>query len=130
MNKKDELTAYANKLFQELRPRLQKDVEADMVIYPTSGRGAVVEVKLQRGRGQAAKKMKFEEDSPTINHVLKKIPQRLIGGNIDAVQFSGTNISLEENRILLIKGDDQHWSESDAVADISRVLDANKGGKR
>lgn len=128
MDKKEEISVYANKLLQELKPKLGKDVQADFIIYPASGRGAVVEVKLKRGGHQAPKWITFEPDAPSVNEVLKTIPQKFVGGNIDTVQFSGTNISLEENRILFIKGDDQHWAESDAIEDISRVLGA-KGGK-
>jgi hypothetical protein len=127
MKKKERITRYANKLFLELKPKLQGDVQADLVVYPAIGKhGAVVEVKLQRGSAPTSKGLKFEPPSPSVNYVLKRIPQHFFGGNIDAVQFSGTNISLEENRILVIKGDDQHWSESDAIADISRVLGAKR----
>lgn len=129
MNKKDLLKKYANKFVSELRPRLRGDVQADMVIYPANGNGAVVEVKLLRGSSRKNKAIQFAADSPTVNSVLKKIPQHFVGGNIDGVHFAGTNISLENNRILLIKGDDQHWSESDAIADLSRVFNAQSGGK-
>ena len=127
MNKKDQLKKYATKFVSELRPRLRTDVQADMVIYPASGKGAIVEVKLIRGSNRTRSPVHFEAESASDNQVLQKIPQRFIGGNIDGVQFSGTNISLEGNRILLIKGDDQHWSESDAIADLSRVLGAQSG---
>lgn len=124
VNKKEQLKKYAVKFANELRPRLRSDVQADMVIYPASGQGAIVEVKLIRGVRRNANSVHFETEAPSVNYVLKKIPQRFVGGNIDGVQFAGTNISLEGNRILLIKGDDQHWSESDALADLSRVLGA------
>lgn len=127
MNKKDQLKKYARKFVGGLGPRLRNDVQADLVIYPATGNGAIVEVKLVK-RGKAKQNpIQFEAESDSVNQVLKKIPQRFLGGNIDAVQFSGTNISLEGNRILLIKGDDQHWSESDALADLSRVLGAQGG---
>lgn len=128
MNKKEQLNKYVERFVSELRPRLRNDVQPDMVIYPTSGDGAIVEVKLIRGSKKKQKSIHFEAESATVNQALKKIPQRFIGGNIDGVKFSGTNISLEGNRILLIKGDDQHWSESDAIADFSRVIEAQSGG--
>lgn len=127
MKKKERIVKYANKLVIELKPKLRGDVQADLVIYPAIGKlGAVVEVKLQHGSTPNPNNLKFEPAAPSVNHVLNKIPQHFIGGNIAGVQFTGTNISLEENRILIIKGDDQHWSESDAIADISRVLGAKR----
>lgn len=130
MNKKELLKKYAIKFASELKPKLRGDIQADLMIYPANGNGAVVEVKLISG-GYGYRKRKdvsFAADSPTVNSVLKKIPQHFVGGNIDGVEFAGTNISLEANRILLIKGDDQHWSESDAVADLSRVIGAHGRG--
>lgn len=127
MNKKEELNRYATKFANELQPRLRTDIQADVVIYPTSGNGAIVEVKLVPKSKRSSTPICFEAESNSINQILKKIPQNFIGGNIDGIQFSGTNISLEGNRILLIKGDNQHWSESDAIADIARLLDAKSG---
>lgn len=125
MNRKELLKKYAVKFSSGLTHKLRSDVQPDLVIHPTTGTGAVVEVKLVKAHRRKAGVVTFEADAPSVNHVLKKIPQKFIAGNIDNVQFSGTNISLEGNRILLIKGDDQHWSESDAAADLSRVLGAH-----
>ncbi|NMM38596.1 MAG: hypothetical protein HHJ09_14050 [Glaciimonas sp.] len=127
MDKNERIKKYAAKLAVELQPRLQRNVQADMVVYPTHGKGAVVEVKLVQGPPRTRKYFRIATVSPTVNSVLKSIPQHFIGGDIDGVEFAGTNISLENNRILLIKGDDSQWSESDAIADLSRVFGAHAG---
>jgi hypothetical protein len=60
----------------------------------------------------------------TVNAVLKKIEQRMVGGNIGAIKFGGTNISMEPNRIVLIKGEDtpSEWSDKGAINDVKRIV--------
>jgi hypothetical protein len=60
----------------------------------------------------------------TINKALTNIQQRMFGGNLDGIKFGGTNISMEPNRIILIKGEDENpeWSDQAAQNDVKRIL--------
>lgn len=66
----------------------------------------------------------YEETSATVNDTLRLIDQKLVGGNIDGIVFKGTNISLEPDRILLIKGEDDEneWSDQSARHDVERIV--------
>ena len=55
----------------------------------------------------------------------------MIGGNIEGVKFGGTNLYLEGNRILIIKGEDDpsSWSNNAVIEDVQRVVSTSQGGK-
>ena len=124
MNKKDKLNKYATQIISELNPRLGSGVQVNVVIYSPKSDGGVIEVKLNRTTKNNIKKIKFDQSYSDVNNILNKIPQKFVSGNLSNIKFSGTNISLEDNRILVIKGDDQHWSEFDAKNDINSVFHA------
>ncbi|BCR30364.1 hypothetical protein KAM448_43270 [Aeromonas caviae] len=124
MNKKEKINKYATQLISELNPRLGSDIQVNIVIYTPKSNGGVVEVKLDRTNKKEIKKIKFDQSYSNVNNILNKIPQKFISGDLGNIKFSGTNISLEDNRILVIKGDDEHWSESDAKKDINSVFHA------
>ena len=48
----------------------------------------------------------------------------MISGNIAAIKFGGTNISMEPNRIVLIKGEDvpDLWNDQGARNDVERII--------
>ncbi len=60
----------------------------------------------------------------SVNLALNKIEQRMFRGNIDGLKFAGTNISMEPNRIILIKGEDtkSEWNDKGARKDVKRIL--------
>jgi hypothetical protein len=90
-------------------------------IFPVKSEGAILEFSLGSGAKNDDEYMPSEE---TVNVILKKIEQNLVGGNIDAIKFGGTNISMERDRILLIKGEDapSEWSDEGARKDVKRIL--------
>ena len=55
-----------------------------------------------------------------------------MSGNIENVSFGGTNIYMEANRVLLIKGEDQpkHWDGNAVIEDVRRVVSTSQGGAR
>lgn len=128
MKQTDTLKKYTLRLAKELQPRLRHGVEPDFVIYPADGEGAVVMVELKMAPGTRSQyeNITVKRTAPNVNAVLKEIPQRLVAGNLDGVAFKGTNIFLENNKILFIKGDDSNWTEKDAKVDLERALGAHR----
>lgn len=124
MNNKKELKNYTVKFLKEFRPRIRPDVGVNISVYPVEGSGGVVELKLVRGMPFGHKKIEYKTASKSVNEILGHIPQKIVEGDLNNIKFQGTNISLEENRILLIKGDDECWKEENAVSDLTRVFNA------
>jgi hypothetical protein len=55
---------------------------------------------------------------------LASIRQRAFGGSLSGFHFGGTNVVMEDNRIILIKGEDapDSWSDKAALEDVKRIL--------
>lgn len=129
MKSKKPIERYANFFRRRLSPRLKPGIGAKCFISPAEEGGGILEFVL-------GSDLKDEnETKPTkksINQALRDIPQRMVGGDISAVRFSGTNISLEGNRIIIIKGDDTPslWSGEAAKEDIERIFGILPGGTR
>ena len=72
-----------------------------------------------------------KKSSFSIGTGLKAVNQKIINGNLDNVRFGGTNIALEDNRILVIKGEDspEHWTGSAVLNDVKRVVSISLGSK-
>ena len=52
-------------------------------------------------------------------------------GDVSNLKFGGTNVILEGNRIILIKGDDSPaaWTDTTSATDASRVLYTSSGDR-
>ena len=119
------MRGYAKSIVQTLRPNLRKNVDILISVSPSEAPGGVVEVQLveqKRGGRKSPKAVEIKPVSATVNEALKAIPQNLVSGDLQAVQFRGTNISMENNRIVFIKGDNEHWSDVDAAADVNKAI--------
>lgn len=128
MRKTSKLKKYAELFKRNISKFLAPGISVSTVIYPVEQNGAVFEFMLLReGRSNE----KVESLRKSVGVVLSQIPQRLIGGNIENVTFSGTNLYLEGNRILVIKGDDtpEAWNNSAVLEDVQRVVSTSMGGK-
>lgn len=120
-----ELEEYTTLIQNTLKKNLSKRIGIKLHVYPAR-KGGVVEVTLGKDLG-LDNKVNVEGLQSTVNVILKKVPQKLITGNLDSIQFMGTSISLEDNRILLIKGDDTKWGKAEAKQDIAKVLTTQTG---
>lgn len=121
------MSRYAMRIIQNLKPKLRSDVDVSITVYPAEQGGGVVEVQLIPNAKASARKrksrgIKILPVKATINDVLEVVPQRIVSGNLKGVQFQGTNISLENNRIVLIKGDNEYWTENDADSDVGKII--------
>ncbi len=89
-------------------------------IYPAKSGGAILEFTI----GPRLKNDDvYHEVSPTLGKALSKIKQHAFGGNLDGFIFKGTNVILEDNRIIFIKDDSpSEWTDKAAAHDLERVL--------
>lgn len=121
MENKSTIQAYINDFRRHMSKYLKKGIGLTSKAYPSQGEGCVIELKIGPNLPNDDE---IAEVHQSINDVLKKIPQRIVGGNIDGVRFGGTNISMEPDRILIIKGEDDKslWSDIGAKNDVNRIV--------
>ncbi len=127
MNNQKKLKNYTNLFIDVLSPYLKKGFQLSATIHPAIGEGAIIEFEINEGKRS---NITFNSARQTINEVLENIDQRLIGGNIQGLRFGGTNLYMEGQRIIIIKGEDdqEQWSNKAVIDDVNRVVSPRKGG--
>lgn len=128
MKKSSRLKKYTELFKKNINRYLAPGIEIKTTIYPVEANGAVFEFFFNKNNDTTETTDKIR---PTIGKVLSDIPQRMVGGNIENVKFGGTNLYLEGNRILIIKGEDDPsaWSGNAVMEDVQRVVSTSQGGK-
>ncbi|EGR0063719.1 hypothetical protein LH716_004271 [Vibrio vulnificus] len=128
MKKTAKLEKYTELFLRNLQKFLAPGVSIKTKIYPVEAQGAVFEFTFNRDDKDT---IEFASVMPTVGHVLSVVPQRMIAGNIQGVTFGGTNIYMEGDRLLLIKGEDSKssWDGNAANDDVRRVASTSQGGK-
>ena len=128
MKRKTRLKKYAELFKRNMGKFLAPGISIETVIYPVEKEGAVFEFLLTKD-GKNTETVKRSKES--VGKVLSEVPQRLVVGNIEGVTFGGTNLYLEGNRILVIKGEDdpRNWSGNAVARDVERVVSTSKGGR-
>ena len=121
MKRTGRLKKYVELFKRHIRQYLAPDICVHATIYPVEAEGAVFEFILEKG---GKEREQIRPLSATVGKVLESIPQNLVGGNLENVRFGGTNLYLEGNRILVIKGEDEDstWSGSVIEEDVQRVV--------
>jgi len=128
MKETKKLNKYVELFKRNIQKFLTPGVNISSVVYPVEKEGAVFEFLLKTEESSSDQ---IEKPRPTVGKVLSEIPQRMIGGNLDGVRFKGTNLYLEGNRILVIKGENKpsEWSGNAVINDVHRVVSTSQGGR-
>lgn len=128
MKKTSRLKKYVELFKRNISQYVTEGIDIRSTIYPVESEGAVFEFLLNNNEDKSET---FKPPQPTVGRVLSEIPQKMIGGNIENVKFGGTNLYLEGNRILVIKGEDapSSWSGNAVIEDVQRVVSTSQGGK-
>lgn len=121
MNDRKIIQHYINSFRIYISLDLRPGVGLSCNIYPVRGPGAILEFSLGEGTPNSET---YLSDFTSVNEALKAIKQTSIGGQLDGLNFGGTNILMEENRIILIKGDDEvgTWDSEAARHDVIRAV--------
>jgi hypothetical protein len=129
MNDRRTIQQYVNSFRIYISLDLKPGVGLSCKIHPIQGAGAILEFSLGMGISNLDE---YSPESPSVADALKGIPQRSFGGKLEGFNFRGTNIVMEENRIILIKGDDypETWSSEAARQDVIRVISSTSGDKK
>lgn len=128
MIKRAKLKKYSKLFNRHIESYLSPGISVQTIIHPVEQEGAVFEFHLNKN-GVSGER--FDKPRSSIGAVLADIPQRMIAGNLERVHFSGTNLYLEGNRVLVIKGEDDKnsWSGNAVIQDVERVVSTSMGGK-
>ncbi len=120
---KDKIQLYLNNFRRLISPYLRKDINFKSIIYPANN-GAIIELKFQI---TAPIKDEFRKNEESVNDSLKRINQHAFGGNLSGFIFSGTNIVMEEGRIIIIKDkEDIQWTEEQVKKDVEKIINPQK----
>ena len=127
MKNKQTIQEYINNFRRRLAPYMRPGIGLACTVFPANSQGAILEFKIGPGISNTDE---FRPESETVNEALTEIGQQAFGGNLSGFKFSGTNIIMEVNRIILIKGEDDpsQWNDSAADADVKRILPPAIGG--
>lgn len=128
MIKTTRLKKYSELFNRNIERYLSPGISVQTVIHPVEQDGAVFEFLLNKNGVSSSR---LEPPRKSIGNVLSEIPQRMIGGNLEGVRFSGTSLYLEGNRIVVIKGEDDKnsWSGNAVIQDVERVVSTSMGSK-
>jgi hypothetical protein len=128
MIKESKLKKYVELFTRKIATYLSKDINIKTVIHPVEGEGAIFEFFLGLNNEET---IEFAPVQKTVGHALLSIPQNMISGAPENIKFSGTNLYLENNRVVLIKGDDtnEEWSGIAIEKDVTRVVTSSQGAK-
>ncbi len=122
------IQSYTNNFRRHIAAFLKPGIGLAFKVRPAKKEGAVLEFLLGPNVENDDEYFALEE---TVNAVLKHVQQRMVGGNLDGIKFGGTSISMEPNRIILIKGEDNEslWNDDGAKHDVERIMQAFKNGQ-
>jgi hypothetical protein len=121
MEDKNTIQSYINDFRRHFAAFLKPGIGLACKVFPAKGEGAILEFALGTGIKNDDEYMPVKD---TVNESLKGIQQRMFGGNLDAIRFAGTNIAMEPDRIILIKGENtaSEWSNAGAKNDVQRIV--------
>lgn len=122
------LNKYVELFKRNIQNFLAPGVQISSVAYPVEKEGAVFEFILSTDGNTIDR---VEKVRPSVGNVLSEIPQRMVAGNLEGIRFGGTNLYLEGNRILVIKGENKpsEWTGNAVINDVQRVVSTSQGGR-
>jgi hypothetical protein len=121
MTNQETLQRYINDFRRHIAPYLRPSVGLSCTVYPAQSSGAILVFTLGQG---VLNEDRFQKPVATVNDALTTIPQKAFGGQLRGFHFGGTNIVMEDQRIILIKGDDSPstWNDRAALDDVKRLF--------
>jgi len=130
MTNKKTIQNYINNFRKDLLVYLKPGLGLKINVYPSKSQGAIIEVYFDFN---TKNEDIYKEEKSSVNEALKEINQRAFAGDLSSFHFSGTNIIMEDKKIILIKGDDfqKEWDRKKAHEDVSKIVTPSiKGGSR
>ena len=111
---------YINNFRKNLSGFLKPNIGIQVDIYNCNSEGSILVIEFKPG-GKSFDKNKGTY--PKISDALKLIPQSFFAGNMSAFHFSGTNVMMDNNRVIMIKDANiQEWNDDKLRSDIKSLI--------
>lgn len=125
---KNQIQSYINNFRRHITPFLRPGIGITCRIYPAKSGGAVLVFQL--GTGLENDDL-YQPESSSLGNALSKIEQRAFGGHLDGISFGGTNVILEQDKLIFIKDSSSaEWSDRASEKDVLRVTSPHSRGGR
>ena len=127
MKDQERIQRYVNDFRRHFSTYLRKGVGMSTLTHPSDLSGAIIEIRIGES---VTNEDRFLEPTTSVNEALTSIQQKAFGGNLQGFRFGGTNIVMEPDKIVLIKGDDSDdtWSDKSASRDVSQIVNSTDRG--
>jgi hypothetical protein len=123
-----QVQTYINNYRRRIAPFLRPGIGLRCTIHPADSGGAVL---VFRVGPNIENDDEYQAASPTLGSALSRVEQRAFSGNLEGFTFGGTNVILEQDRIIFIKdGSQSEWSDSAADRDVQSVLAPHRKGQK
>jgi hypothetical protein len=121
MFSRNPIQSYINNFRRHLSRYLKPRIGLSCKVYPVERPGAILEFQLGP---DILNEDQYLPPYKSMSEALGELRQQAFGGNLAAFSFKGTNIILEENRLILIKGGDspEEWDDRAAAADVKQIV--------
>jgi hypothetical protein len=120
MTDQSQVQAYINNFRRRITSFLRPGMGLRCDIFPATTGGAVLVFRIGPN---VENDDKYQSPNSSLGSALSQIEQRAFGGNLEGFTFRGTNVILEQDRIIFIKdGSINEWSDSAAKNDVQSVL--------
>lgn len=124
MVNKSVVRKYVNNFRRRIARHMRPDIGMKCDVHLANIGGAILEFQVGP---EVESDDTYHNPVGTIGEALSRIEQRAFGGNLDGFMFGGTNVILEDDRIILIKDErPSEWSDSAANKDVRRVISGQK----
>lgn len=111
---------YTNGFRKSLTNHLKENIGIEIDIYNCGIEGAILNVIFKSNSFSLDREM---NNYNSISDALKTIKQNFYGGNLSGLKFKGTNIMMDNNRILIIKDSDpSQWSSEKQREDVNKII--------
>ncbi|WP_444890988.1 hypothetical protein [Microbulbifer sp. DLAB2-AA] len=126
MKREKDLKRYGKVFSQLLSNYLKEKFSISIDIYPTETDGAILKFNIN----DTDKKVRLHKPAKSVGVALGEIEQNFIEVvDFSKVKFEGTNLFMDDNWVVLIKGenDQQSWSNKAAGEDVKRIVESSLG---
>jgi hypothetical protein len=128
MTDQSQVQEYINNFRRRIAPFLRPGMGLHCNIYPANSGGAVLVFRIGPN---VENDDEYQSTYPSLGNALSQIEQRAFGGNLEGFTFGGTNVILEQDRIIFVKdGSLTEWSDSAAEKDVQSVLAPHRRGQK
>lgn len=116
----DIIQRYVNEFRKHITPSLKSNIGLEIDIYNCGKEGAVLIVFFKPGGKSIDKEI---SNLNSIADVLKSINPNFISGNMSGVAFGGTNMLMQQDKIVLIKENNiNEWSNMKLKDDLKKIF--------